>query len=74
LLAEGIYRLRWDDVHAGASLTRDDAPRIDERAATSGRSATEGGDERAGVTRRYPFEGQPMSRIASYVPNRNARG
>jgi hypothetical protein len=32
-----------------ASLSRHDAPRIGERAATHGRRAMEGGDERAGV-------------------------
>ena len=32
-----------------------DAPLIDQRAATRGRRATEGGDGRAGVKRRYPF-------------------
>ena len=35
------------------------APRIDERAATRRRSATEGGDGRAGVTRGYPSELAP---------------
>jgi hypothetical protein len=36
-----------------------DAPLIAERAATCGRSALEGGDERAGVKRRHPFELEP---------------
>ena len=34
---------------------RNDAPPIDERAATRGRIATKGGHERAGVKRRYQF-------------------
>jgi hypothetical protein len=38
---------------------RNDAPPIDERAATRGRIATKGGHERAGVKRRYPFARQP---------------
>ena len=39
----------WDDVHAGASVAGNDAPRIGERAASRGRGAAEGGNECAGL-------------------------
>ena len=45
--------------HPSAFVAANDAPLIDERAATRGRSATEGGDERAGAKARYPFALQP---------------
>jgi hypothetical protein len=41
--------------HAPAHAAGNDAPLIGERAATRGRMATEGGDERAGVKRRHQF-------------------
>jgi hypothetical protein len=44
--------------HPAASVAGNDAPLVDERAATRGRSATEGGDEHAGVNGRYPIERQ----------------
>jgi hypothetical protein len=47
--------------HAPASAAGNDAPLIAERAATRGRSETEGGDEQAGVKRRYPFASRTLS-------------
>jgi hypothetical protein len=38
--------------HPSASVAGNDAPRIDERATTRGRSATKGGDGRAGAKER----------------------
>jgi hypothetical protein len=48
---------------APASVAHDDAPRVAERPASHGRSATEGGDERAGAKSRYDFV--PGSRTGS---------
>ena len=42
-----------------AHVAANDTPLIDERAATRGRSAMEGGDERAGAKGRYQFERRP---------------
>jgi hypothetical protein len=52
----------WTSVsrpHASAFVAGNDAPLVGERAATRGRSATEGGDERGGVKDRSPFAQQP---------------
>jgi hypothetical protein len=42
--------------HSAAFVAGHDAPLIGERAARRGRRATEGGDERGGLKRRYPFK------------------
>jgi len=42
--------------HPSTFIAGNDAILIDERAATRGRGATEGGDEHDGVKRRDPFE------------------
>src|ERR1035438_6882687 len=62
--------------HSAARVAGNEALLIDERAATRGRSATEGGDENAGVKRRYPFDraSSRSSRELASVPRRNARG
>jgi hypothetical protein len=49
--------------HSPALVAHHDAPLIDERASARGRSATEGGDERAGAKSRYDFV--PGSRTGS---------
>jgi hypothetical protein len=57
-------------LHAAASAAHNDAPRIGERAATGGRSAIDGVDERAGAKRRYPFALGLTNRIERREPRR----
>jgi len=48
-----------DEPRKTSFLAHHDAPLSGERAATRGRTATEGGDERGGAKRSYPFALQP---------------
>jgi len=66
-------RLTWDGRRPGTDRNaarwrpwspQNDAPRIDERAETRGRSATKGGDEHAGIKRVLPVRA-PASRKAN---------
>jgi len=52
-----------------ASIAGHDAPLLDERAATRGSSATEGGDERVGVTSRYPSNSIFVAAAEPHRPN-----
>ena len=60
----GGYSTEWGDVQRPPSNARNNASLTGDRAATRGRIATEGGDERAGATRRYPFALKPGCRSA----------
>ena len=51
--AEHVAATRMSGCMTAAFVAHHDAPLIAERAATRGRSAPEGGDERAGAKRRY---------------------
>jgi hypothetical protein len=68
------YGAMRDDVR-GASVAGNDAPLSAERAAACGRTATEGGDTRAGVRRALSFEDQPNEpgRLPRSTPERPRR-
>jgi hypothetical protein len=54
----------WMSVPAATFVAGHDAPCIDERAAARGRSATEGGDEHAGVNRVLSVRGFSLSKTS----------